>query len=229
MITAKKVAKFRLLACAKALFGIYFLAACSALPVPPMQAVEYDFGLAPLANGAPQPAQVHTPQAQGRAPVVLAAMESPGIPEGSAALQYRLAYDSAQQLRAYQQARWSQPPADLVQQAVASELAQHRPVLSGGAARAAARNSASGTLVLRLELQEFSQIFTSPAQSAGVLRLRATLAESRAQGDVLRAQRVFATQVPATSADAAGGSAALADAAARTARELAQWVEQAAH
>lgn len=225
MKTIKNIAINRLLISATAVFSLYFLAACSALPVPPLQAVEYDFGVRQTASPAPDP--MHA-QAQTRAPVVLAAMESPGIPEGSAALQYRLAYDSAQQLRAYQQARWSQPPADLVQQSVVSELARHRPVLSGGAARAAARSSASGALVLRLELEEFSQIFSSPTQSAGVLRLRATLAEARSQGEVLRGQRVFSTQVAATSADAAGGSAALAAAAAQTAREMADWLDQVA-
>lgn len=208
---------------AGALICLKLLAACSALPAPPVHPVQYDFGL-PVTTST----GLVSAQAAQRAPLVLADIESLGVAEGSTALQYRLAYDASQQLRAYQQARWSQPPAALVQQAVLAELAKHGPVLSSGAARAAARSSVPGVLVLRLELEEFSQVFTSPSQSAGVLRLRATLAEPRTQGEVVRGQRVFSAQVAAASADAAGGSAALAAAAAQVARALADWVDQPA-
>lgn len=224
MKTIKNIAARAGLISAGALFSLNFLAACSALPAPPVHPVLYDFGLAPAVSVARAPAP-----ATARAPLVVADIESPGVAEGNTALQYRLAYDTSQQLRAYQQARWSQPPAVLVQQAVLAELAQHRPVLSSGAARAAARSSTPGVLVLRLELEEFSQVFTSPAQSDGVLRLRATLAQPRAQGEVLQAQRVFSARVASSSADAAGGSAALAAAAAQAAGELADWINQTAH
>ena len=82
--------------------------------------------------------------------------------------------------------------------------------------------------MLRLELEEFSQIFSSASQSEGVLRLRATLAEPTPQGERLRAQRVFVARQSAPSADAAGGSAALAQAARQAARELSAWVNQTA-
>lgn len=223
MITIKNIAARATCISAGAVFFLNFLAGCSALPAPPVHPVQYDFGLAPASSSAQAPAPTGA-----RAPLVVADIESLGVAEGNTALQYRLAYDTSQQLRSYQQARWSQPPALLVQQAVLAVLAQQRPVLSSGAARAAARISTPGVLVLRLELEEFSQVFASPEQSAGVLRLRATLAEQRPQGEVLQGQRVFSTRVAATSADAAGGSAALAAATAQVARELADWVGQIA-
>jgi len=94
-----------------------FLAACSAFPAPPVPPVVYDFG--PGASRAPAQGAATAPQ---RAPLVLADVESPGLPEGSTGLHYRLGYDDARQLRAYQRARWSQPPGRLVQQSVAAEL-----------------------------------------------------------------------------------------------------------
>lgn len=223
MKNIKNIAARAYVASAGALLCLNFLAACSSLPAPPVQPAQYDFGPALVVTAAPAVAH-----ATARAPLAVADIESPGVAEGSTALQYRLVYDTAQQLRAYQKARWSQPPAMLLQKAVLAQLAQQGPVLSSAAARAVARTSTPGMLVLRLELEEFSQVFTSPTQSAGVLRLRATLTEPQLQGEVLRGQRVFSTQVPATSADAAGGSAALAAAAAQAARDLAAWVDQTA-
>src|SRR6218665_3101370 len=84
----------------------------------------------------------------------------------------------------------------------------------------------SGHLLLRVELEEFSHLFNSPTQSAGVVRLRATMVERTPTGESLRGQRVFIMQKPARSADAAGGVAALAEASTQLASELAEWVEQ---
>ena len=49
-------------------------------------------------------------------------MEATGLPEGSNAVLYRLAYADGQQLRPYSQARWSQPPAQLLQQRLREQL-----------------------------------------------------------------------------------------------------------
>lgn len=225
MKTTKNIAARARWISAGAVFCLIFLAGCSALPVPPVQPVVYDFG-----PGMEMPG-METPGANAAtgAPLVLAEVQSNGLAEGSTALQYRLGYDGAQQLRAYQRARWSQPPARLVRQSVANELGRSRPVLDTRSARETARSPGAGRLlVLRLELEEFSQIFASPAQSRGVLRLRATLAETGAQGERLLGQRLVHAEVPAASQDAAGGSAALAQAARLAAQELAGWVAQTA-
>ena len=80
--------------------------------------------------------------------------------------------------------------------------------------------------VLRIELEEFSHLFTSPAESTGLLRLRATLVDPTPAGETLLGQRVFIVQKPALTADAAGGTRALAAAARQVAVEIDEWVAQ---
>ena len=206
--------------------GVLVLAVtgCSALPSPPTRPALYDFG-----PGAVAPASVD--HRAPLPPLALADVEAPGLPEGSNAVYYRLAYTDGQQLRPYSQARWSQPPAQLVQQRLREQLGQRRAILKADDGAALAREPAQGNklpLVLRTELEEFSHLFTSPSDSAGVVRLRATVVELTPSGESLRGQRVFIVQQPAKSADAAGGVGALAAASSQLAGELAAWVEQVA-
>ncbi|PJI99546.1 cholesterol transport system auxiliary component [Acidovorax sp. 69] len=202
--------------------ALLVLAGCSALPAPPARPALYDFGAGTVAT-APADRRAPLP------PLALADVEAPGLPEGSNAVLYRLAYADAQQLRPYSQARWSQPPAQLLQQRLREQLGQRRAVLKADDGAAQARDPAQGgklPLVLRTELEEFSHLFTSATDSAGVVRLRATVVELTPAGESLRGQRVFIVQQPARSADAAGGVAALAAASSQLAGELAVWVEQ---
>ena len=206
--------------------GVLMLAVpgCSALPSQPTRPALYDFG-----PGAVAPASVD--RRAPLPPLALADVEAPGLAEGSNAVLYRLAYADAQQLRPYSQARWSQPPAQLLQQRLREQLGLRRAVLKADDGAAQAREPAQGNklpLVLRTELEEFSHLFTSPTESAGVVRLRATVVELTPAGESLRGQHVFVVRQPARSADAAGGVAALADASTRLASELADWVDAAA-
>ena len=197
------------------------LAGCSALPTPPSRPVMYDFG--PL-TAAPSPGD----RAASLQPLGLAEVEAPGLPDGSNAVLYRLAYADAQQLRPYSQARWSQPPAQLVQQRLREQLGQRRAILKAEDGAALARDAARGGKlppVLRVEIEEFSHVFTSATDSAAVVRLRATMVDLTRAGETLRGQRVFAVRTPARSADAAGGVAALAQASTQAARELGDWVD----
>ncbi|MDD2175817.1 ABC-type transport auxiliary lipoprotein family protein [Acidovorax sp. D2M1] len=227
MITIKDIANKAYTSGAILLWGCGLAAAlvltgCSALPAPPARPALYDFGPGPLAT-APTDRRASLP------PLAMADMDAPGLPEGGNAVLYRLAYADAQQLRPYSQARWSQPPAQLLQQRLREQLGQRRAVLKADDGAAQARESAQGNklpLVLRTELEEFSHLFTSPSDSAGVVRLRATVVELTPAGESLRGQRVFIVQQPARSADAAGGVAALAAASGQLASELAAWVEQ---
>ena len=203
-------------------FFLMLLAGCSALPEPPERPALYDFGPGAV---APAPADRRAPLP----PLALADVEAPGLPEGSNAVLYRLAYSDSQQLRPYSQARWSLPPAQLLQQRLREQLGLRRAILKADDGAAQARDPAQGgrlPLVLRVELEEFSHLFTSPTDSAGVVRLRATVVELTPVGESLRGQRVFIVQQPARSADAAGGVAALAGASAQVAKELVDWIDQ---
>ncbi|MFN4120708.1 ABC-type transport auxiliary lipoprotein family protein [Acidovorax sp.] len=217
---------------ARALFGLKFsaaalvLAGCSALPEPPTRPALYDFGPGPAA-----PAASATATAASLPPLTLDDIEAPGLTEGSNAVLYRLAYNGPQQLRPYSQARWSQPPAQLLQQRLREQLGQRRPILRPDYGSAQARNTEQGGRlppVLRIELEEFSHLFASPTDSAGVVRVRATLVDVLPAGESLRGQRVFVARVPARSADAPGGVTALAEASTQVAMELDTWLDQVA-
>lgn len=213
----KKIAASARPASVVATFAAIFLAGCSALPQPPVRPVLYDLGpgqLAPAAEQPPLPA------------LALADVQSAGPVDGSTAVHYRLAYADARQLRPYQSARWSQPPAQLLEQRLRAVLGERRAVLRADKALIAARQGQAPTAVLRVELEEFSQIFTSEQGSTGVVRLRATLVEPTPTGEQLLGQRLFVAQQAATSADAAGGTRALAEATQQAAQALAQWLEQ---
>ncbi|WP_037472010.1 ABC-type transport auxiliary lipoprotein family protein [Simplicispira psychrophila] len=220
-----------------AVFTAIFVAGCSSLPAPPPRPVLYDFGpgaLGAVAVSSRVPPVSNT-SATSSAPlpaIALAEVEGAGNVDASTAVLYRLAYADARQLRPYQLARWSLPPAQLVAQDLRAQLGQRRAVLriedGLAAAREGSANGMGGSLpdVLRVRLEEFSQVFTSAHDSVGLVRLRATLLEPTAEGEKLRGQRLFVVQQPARSADAAGGTRALAEASTQAAQQLSQWLEQ---
>jgi cholesterol transport system auxiliary component len=183
-----------------------------ALPDKAARPASYDFGPGPLSVAA----------SDRRAPLpalTLAEVQaSPAL--NSPAMLYRLLYADAQHLQAYALSRWSMTPAELLRQRLADTLGQRRALLSpeGGAP--------AGTATLRLSLEEFSQLFDSPQQSRGLLRLRATLSQSGPAGDRVLAQRSIIVQRPAPSADAPGGVRALSAATDAAAEELLGWLAQ---
>ncbi|GAA3999104.1 ABC-type transport auxiliary lipoprotein family protein [Comamonas faecalis] len=195
---------------------------CSVLPQPPAHAAIYDFG--------PPAAQAPAAQAQRLPAIALAEVQTLGLPEDSTALLYRLAYANAQQLRPYAQARWSQPPATLLTAALQEQLGQQRPVLLGDAGLTQQLAGGGLPAVLRVQLEEFSQVFDTPQTSAALVRVRATLSRASGQGEALQGQRLFTARVPADTPDAAGGARALTQASRQVATELAQWLQsQPAH
>jgi cholesterol transport system auxiliary component len=194
---------------------LVLLGGCAALPDKPVRPAVYDFGpglSAPLA-AAPVPAAA-TP---AQAPLALAGIEAPAAFDGTAVL-YRLAYADVQQLRPYAQARWSMPPAQLVRQRLRERLSPQRAVLNPG-------EGAAGQ-TLRLELEEFSQVFDAPERASALVRLRATLVETRSGRERLLAQRSFSAREPAPTADAPGGVRALTAATDSALADIAQWLQQ---
>jgi cholesterol transport system auxiliary component len=193
------------------------LAGCSALPDKPARPTLYDFG-----PQAPTPTVVVAPQGPA---LVLPDVEVNGILE-TPALLYRLAYEDPNQLRPYAYARWSAPPGQLLRQRLLDVLGRDRPVLDSSAGAALTRRGGTPPPVLRVELEEFSQLFDSPTASQGMLRVRCTLLENTGGGERLVAQRSFNVQRPAPSADASGGVRALAAATDAAAQDIAAWLQQ---
>ena len=191
----------------------------------------YDFGPAPLQVPA---------AATGRlAPLVLFDAQATPSLEGNAVL-YRLAYADAQQLKPYALARWSMPPAQLISQRLRQHLGLQRAVVAPGEllpasaprfvasaavpASAPSPSLAAPLLNLRLVLEEFSQVFEAPADSHGLLRLRATLTQRASGSEILLAQRSFVVQQPAPSPDAVGAVRALTAASDQLAEQTAAWL-----
>lgn len=178
------------------------LSACAVTQTPTNKAV-YDFG---PASAVPV---VSAPAFPG--PLALSEVGA-SLALDNTAVQYRLAYANPQELRPYALARWTMPPAQLIQQRVRSTLSARGPVLAPGVG--------SPVYTLKLELEEFSQVFSAPGASQGVMLMRATLLK----GNSLAAQRSFSAQVPAPTADASGGVRALSTAADEVAKQLSDWV-----
>lgn len=146
-------------------------------------------------------------------PVSIAGVQMP-IWLDSNMMFYRLNYANAQQPRAYSQARWTMPPAQLLTQQLKARIAH-----AGGVALPAS-DGALEVPVLRIEADDFSQHFTSSSESVGQVALRASLFRGRS----LIAQRSFVRQSPSGSADAAGGAAALAAASDAAIADIIIWM-----
>lgn len=187
------------------------LAGCS-LPVPdkPVRAETYDLGLA-----LPVPGNART--ATG-VPLALDDVRAPWALDTRHVI-YRLLYSGdAQQPRPYSQARWTMPPAQLVQQRLREALAAQHPVVGASSALAA--------IEVQARLDEFSQLFSSPSESTGVVRLSVTAATapSAPGGSRLLGQRLFVASRPAPTPDANGGAQALRLATDDVVRQAVGWI-----
>ena len=119
---------------------------------------------------------------------------------------YRLAYVDAQHVAVYRDSRWTAPPAQLLTQRL----------------RGALREGADGVRAptLKVDLNEFEQVFDGQSQSYGAVTARATLT---LDGKVL-GQRTFVARAPSSTPDAAGGARALAAASNELVSQIAAWV-----
>jgi cholesterol transport system auxiliary component len=192
------------------------LVAC-ALPAPPVRAEVYDFGPGAVATLA-------TNRMAPLPPLALAEVEAAAALDSTAVL-YRLSYADAQALRPYAQARWSMPPAQLVRQRLREHLGTRRAVLNSGEG-AVIDGVRVSPWQLRIDLEEFSQLFESATASTGLVRLRATVVQATPQGEKLIGQRAVIVQRPAPSADAAGGVRALTASTDAAVLEIDQWLQQ---
>ena len=184
------------------------LGACS-LPLPdkPVRPEPYDLG-------PPLPLAAST-TATGPA-LAVDTVEANAAIDGTAVV-YRLLYSGdGQQPRPYAQARWVMSPPQLVSQRLREAFSATRPVVDVGMGLA--------QVELRAQLDDFSQVFSGPNASEGVVRLRVTVTAPGARAQRLLGQRTFTVRQPAPTADAAGGVAALRAASDEAVRQIVAWV-----
>jgi len=183
------------------------LLACSLRPAPRPPQAHFDFGLPETADE--RPPRIH-------ATVVVPDPVAPAWID-SLDIHYRLAYDDGTQLRRYANSRWALSPVHLLSALLRGHLAAATE--RGAAVRDYGLES---DYWLRLEIEEFSQVFDTPAASRGVVRVRVALIERR--GRRLVAQRMFGAESPASASDARAGAAALAAASEGLVEQLVDWI-----
>ena len=183
------------------------LGGCSIGPTPRPSPSLHDFG---IEAGAP------ASSVRLRSALAVPDPSAPGWLDTTSMI-YRFANVEGGRPRQYADSRWTAPPVELLGARLRSRLA---PLLVPGLA--SSRDGVAPDHVLRIELEEFTQVFDDASTSRGVLRARVTLIEGARR--VTIAQRTFALERPAPSADAAGGAAALAAASDALVVELIDWL-----
>lgn len=123
---------------------------------------------------------------------------------------YRLAYSDPLNRREYADSRWAGTPGVLLAQRLTQQLGT-----------ASAGGGAAAACVLRVEVQEFSQVFDSPQNSRALLQAGVRLIDGKRQ---LLAERQLLVDRPAASADAPGGVNALVAASSGFGEQLADWL-----
>jgi cholesterol transport system auxiliary component len=180
------------------LLAAAILAGCASRPTPAL----FDFGPLPSAI-TPQPLP----------PISLADTEAPAWVDSNAMF-YRLGYANARQPRPYAGSRWAMTPPQLLNQRLKARIAQ-----AGGVALSIT-DGVGNVPLLRTDIDEFIQNFSDATHSSGRVVLRASVLNGR----TLLAQKSFMRQVPASSADAAGGAKALAEASDAVITDLMTWL-----
>lgn len=173
------------------------LVACAGGGAKTAAIAHYDLGTAPRVNEAP--------------PLALRSIDV-SAPSwlGTAAMQYRLAYADAGRREIFAASRWAAAPAELLEVALRRRLAAGESDLGSAGCR------------LRVELDEFIQVFDAPQTSRAVVEARIVLQAPRNEQQLAR--RSLSLNKPAASADAKGGVAAFTALTADIGSEAASWL-----
>ncbi|HEV2610249.1 MAG TPA: ABC-type transport auxiliary lipoprotein family protein [Noviherbaspirillum sp.] len=182
----------RLPAAILAVFASLLISGCASKP--DNQRALYDLGPLRTTQAAGQPAA-----ALKLPPISVAEVNMPSWLD-SPLMYYRLNYANEQQPRPYATNRWIAPPGRLFVERLKARMA------NAGGTVLSASDGATGVRTLRIEADDFSQVFSAPGQSTGHIALRASVFNGR----VLVSQKNFEQASPAPSADAEGGAKALA-------------------
>lgn len=165
----------------------------------------YDLGMLPAAQNAATP--------RALPPLSVTEINTPAWLD-SRMMFYRLAYDNNQQPRPYANSRWTMPAAELFGQRLKARLGQ-----AGGVVLSAS-DGVTNVPVLRVEADDFSQVFNSPQQSIVRVNVRASVLNGR----VLVAHKNFMREVAAPTPDANGGARALADTSDAVITDMMDWL-----
>lgn len=172
----------------------------------------YDLGATVAATASDHPAANHA----GKVLQITAIATPPWL--AGTGMHYRLHYRDDQRLAQYAQSDWIAPPATLLEPILRSAIA------AGGDWRAVIgpHAPAQADTTLHVRLDDFSQVFSEPHDSAGVIGATATLVDNHE--DRVMAQRHFHVEVAAPAPDAAGGVKALAEAGRELAALIRYWL-----
>ena len=187
------------------LLSLAVLAGCSFAPQTREGMAHYDFGL-------PQSGKEANPRL--RHDLIVAEMSAPAWMDNSG-IYYRLAYHDASRLQPYALSRWVMPPARLLGQRLRASVAR-----ANAAAVFTPADGARADYTLRLDLEEFSQVFDAPDKSRAVLRLRASLIRNRG----IVAQQGFSIEHAAATPNAEGGVQALIASSDEAGDKLVDWL-----
>lgn len=189
------------------LFAILFaLGACSILPSDkPKDLATYDLGL------FRPPAKVTALATQ----VLIPDVEAPQWLEGSG-IYYRLGYQNPARLEPYANSRWIASPASLITMRLRQRFAH---ASSKGATTP--DDVSRADYVLRVQVEEFSQIFETPTSSSAIVRMTANLIGAKDR--VLVAQKSFNISRKAETPDAPGGVRALSEGTEDAISEILEW------
>jgi len=118
---------------------------------------------------------------------------------------YRLAWRNPSELADYALSHWSAPPAELLRRQVLRSAGE-----------------GVGKCTLEVEVQEFTQVFTSKESSEARIEARVSLSN----GTVRIGSRGLSASEPDAGTEAASGAAAMARATERLMQELSGWVSK---
>lgn len=166
---------------------------CNNLPKDNAPIVTYDFGL-PRENAPDQ-----TTRMADRLEV--SPVTAPSWLDSPAIL-YRLAYHNAARLDSYADSRWAAPPAALITLRLRQALSTASDTSKGNPTP---QNDPPNRL--RVDLEEFSQVFDSPQSSRVLFRAHVSLTQKNKQSPLR--EHTFSLERQAQTPDAAGAVSAL--------------------
>ena len=181
------------------MFGAFLLSACVGSPTKNASpATIYDFGLPATRLVVDNPLSGFALEV--RSPSWL----------DSTGMGYRLLYEDPLKRHEYANSRWAANPGQLLAQHLRQQLGV-----------VAASGNVAAACMIRVELQEFSQVFDSSRNSRAVLLAELGLVGAKRQ--LIAAQQLM-IEKPAMTGDASGGVKALMAASSELAGKISDWI-----